>query len=179
MDGRAVWMCTSAASVTARNVREEPRVCLALPDTFAWCFSRGRRSVSRTGRCRTQRRRSPTSSGGTLAWKRVPFCMYAWSRGLCALGAASRNYAAESSCVTGCGWMTTVPRRRASVGITVDRCGGPLEDFLMAERADRSAGRDQGAVNRVGKRGASQGLRPQARTCPCPMARQGLRRPAR
>ncbi|MHB6905459.1 pyridoxamine 5'-phosphate oxidase family protein [Streptomyces sp. DB-54] len=33
-DGRAVWMCTSAASVTARNVRKEPRVRLALPDTF-------------------------------------------------------------------------------------------------------------------------------------------------
>ncbi len=27
-------MCTSATSVTARNVREEPRVRLALPDTF-------------------------------------------------------------------------------------------------------------------------------------------------
>ncbi|MYW18509.1 pyridoxamine 5'-phosphate oxidase [Streptomyces sp. SID2955] len=33
-DGRAVWMCTSAASVTARNVRAQPRVRLALPDTF-------------------------------------------------------------------------------------------------------------------------------------------------
>ncbi|MFJ6636781.1 pyridoxamine 5'-phosphate oxidase family protein [Streptomyces sp. NPDC091376] len=33
-DGRAMWMCTSAASVTARNVREEPRVRLALADTF-------------------------------------------------------------------------------------------------------------------------------------------------
>ncbi|MFE6409976.1 pyridoxamine 5'-phosphate oxidase family protein [Streptomyces sp. NPDC057837] len=33
-DGRAVWMCTSAGSVTARNVRAEPRVRLALPDTF-------------------------------------------------------------------------------------------------------------------------------------------------
>ncbi|MHB9857881.1 pyridoxamine 5'-phosphate oxidase family protein [Streptomyces sp. YIM S03343] len=33
-DGRAMWMCTSAASVTARNVREEPRVRLSLPDTF-------------------------------------------------------------------------------------------------------------------------------------------------
>ncbi|MFF1903421.1 pyridoxamine 5'-phosphate oxidase family protein [Kitasatospora sp. NPDC058218] len=33
-DGRAVWMCTSATSVTARNAREEPRVRLALPDTF-------------------------------------------------------------------------------------------------------------------------------------------------
>ncbi|MET9555071.1 pyridoxamine 5'-phosphate oxidase family protein [Streptomyces sp. NPDC006645] len=32
-DGRAVWMCTGAASVTARNVREEPRVRLSLPDT--------------------------------------------------------------------------------------------------------------------------------------------------
>lgn len=32
-DGRAVWMCTGAASVTARNVREEPRVHLSLPDT--------------------------------------------------------------------------------------------------------------------------------------------------
>ncbi|MER7518440.1 pyridoxamine 5'-phosphate oxidase family protein [Streptomyces sp. NPDC126499] len=33
-DGQAVWMCTSADSATARNVREEPRVRLALPDTF-------------------------------------------------------------------------------------------------------------------------------------------------
>lgn len=32
-DGRAVWMCTGATSVTVRNVREEPRVRLALPDT--------------------------------------------------------------------------------------------------------------------------------------------------
>lgn len=33
-DGRAVWMCTGAASVIARNLRAEPRVRLALPDTF-------------------------------------------------------------------------------------------------------------------------------------------------
>ncbi|MFE3600655.1 pyridoxamine 5'-phosphate oxidase family protein [Streptomyces sp. NPDC059142] len=33
-DGRAVWMCTGATSATARNVRREPRVRLALPDTF-------------------------------------------------------------------------------------------------------------------------------------------------
>ncbi|MYV57372.1 pyridoxamine 5'-phosphate oxidase family protein [Streptomyces sp. SID3212] len=33
-DGQAVWMCTSATSATARNVREEPRVRLALPDAF-------------------------------------------------------------------------------------------------------------------------------------------------
>ncbi|RSS43167.1 pyridoxamine 5'-phosphate oxidase family protein [Streptomyces sp. WAC08241] len=33
-DGRAVWMCTGAASPTARNVRAEPRVRLALPDAF-------------------------------------------------------------------------------------------------------------------------------------------------
>ncbi|MEU3104547.1 pyridoxamine 5'-phosphate oxidase family protein [Streptomyces griseoflavus] len=33
-DGRAVWMCTNATSATARNVRTEPRVRLALPDTF-------------------------------------------------------------------------------------------------------------------------------------------------
>ncbi|MER5349226.1 pyridoxamine 5'-phosphate oxidase family protein [Kitasatospora sp. NPDC002551] len=32
-DGQAVWMCTDATSVTARNVRREPRVRLALPDT--------------------------------------------------------------------------------------------------------------------------------------------------
>ncbi|MBB5926642.1 general stress protein 26 [Streptomyces echinatus] len=32
-DGLAVWMCTGATSATARNVREEPRVRLALPDT--------------------------------------------------------------------------------------------------------------------------------------------------
>ncbi len=33
-DGRAVWMCTGGTSMTARNVRTEPRVRLALPDTF-------------------------------------------------------------------------------------------------------------------------------------------------
>lgn len=33
-DGQAVWMCTTAASATVRNVRAEPRVGLALPDTF-------------------------------------------------------------------------------------------------------------------------------------------------
>ncbi|MFF0523420.1 pyridoxamine 5'-phosphate oxidase family protein [Actinomadura nitritigenes] len=33
-DGQAVWMCTTATAVTVRNVREEPRVRLALPDTF-------------------------------------------------------------------------------------------------------------------------------------------------
>ena len=32
-DGRAVWMCTRADSATVRNVRAEPRVRLALPDT--------------------------------------------------------------------------------------------------------------------------------------------------
>lgn len=33
-DGRAVWVCTGASSATVRNVREEPRVRLSLPDTF-------------------------------------------------------------------------------------------------------------------------------------------------
>ncbi|MFI7387305.1 pyridoxamine 5'-phosphate oxidase family protein [Streptomyces sp. NPDC049813] len=33
-DGRAVWMCTGAASATARNIREDPRVRLALSHTF-------------------------------------------------------------------------------------------------------------------------------------------------
>ncbi|MEU9444103.1 pyridoxamine 5'-phosphate oxidase family protein [Streptomyces sp. NPDC048304] len=33
-DGQAAWMCTGADSATARNVRKEPRVRLALPDTF-------------------------------------------------------------------------------------------------------------------------------------------------
>ncbi|MEV5599743.1 pyridoxamine 5'-phosphate oxidase family protein [Streptomyces sp. NPDC052496] len=33
-DGQAVWRCAGATSVTARNVRKEPRVRLALPDTF-------------------------------------------------------------------------------------------------------------------------------------------------
>ncbi|MEY7975909.1 pyridoxamine 5'-phosphate oxidase family protein [Streptomyces pilosus] len=33
-DGRAVWMCASATSATARNVRTEPRVRLALQDTY-------------------------------------------------------------------------------------------------------------------------------------------------
>ncbi|WP_055700050.1 pyridoxamine 5'-phosphate oxidase family protein [Streptomyces silaceus] len=30
----ALWMCTTASSATVRNVREEPRVRLSLPDTF-------------------------------------------------------------------------------------------------------------------------------------------------
>ncbi|WP_329140014.1 pyridoxamine 5'-phosphate oxidase family protein [Streptomyces sp. NBC_01476] len=33
-DGQAVWLCTGEDSATARNVRAEPRVRLALPDTF-------------------------------------------------------------------------------------------------------------------------------------------------
>lgn len=33
-DGQAVWMRTGETSATARNVRQEPRVRLALPDTF-------------------------------------------------------------------------------------------------------------------------------------------------
>lgn len=48
-DGQAAWMCTSADSATARNVRREPRVRLALPDTVdvvllqgeATCYSAG------------------------------------------------------------------------------------------------------------------------------------------
>ncbi|MFF3485555.1 pyridoxamine 5'-phosphate oxidase family protein [Streptomyces sp. NPDC002701] len=46
-DGQTVWMCTGETSATARNARKEPRVRLALPDTFdvvllkgeAECFS--------------------------------------------------------------------------------------------------------------------------------------------
>ncbi|MEU1115582.1 MULTISPECIES: pyridoxamine 5'-phosphate oxidase family protein [unclassified Streptomyces] len=41
-DGRAVWMCTGATSAAARNVREEPRVRLALPDTFDVVLLEGR-----------------------------------------------------------------------------------------------------------------------------------------
>ncbi|MFB6818315.1 pyridoxamine 5'-phosphate oxidase family protein [Streptomyces sp. NPDC056347] len=33
-DGQALWVCTDAASATVRNVRAEPRVRLALPDTL-------------------------------------------------------------------------------------------------------------------------------------------------
>lgn len=33
-DGQAMWLCTGATSATARNVREESRVPLAVPDTF-------------------------------------------------------------------------------------------------------------------------------------------------
>ncbi|MFI5663531.1 pyridoxamine 5'-phosphate oxidase family protein [Streptomyces sp. NPDC051684] len=33
-DGLAMWLCTSATSATARNVRAEPRVHLSLPDTY-------------------------------------------------------------------------------------------------------------------------------------------------
>ncbi|MCC9708345.1 pyridoxamine 5'-phosphate oxidase family protein [Streptomyces sp. MNU76] len=41
-DGQAVWMCTGAVSVTVRNVREEPRVRLSLPDTFDVVLLQGR-----------------------------------------------------------------------------------------------------------------------------------------
>ena len=40
-DGQAVWMCTGETSATARNVRQEPRVRLALPDTFDVVLLRG------------------------------------------------------------------------------------------------------------------------------------------
>ncbi|MGV9229803.1 pyridoxamine 5'-phosphate oxidase family protein [Streptomyces nigra] len=40
-DGHAVWMCTDATSATARNVRAEPRIRLALPDTFDVVLLRG------------------------------------------------------------------------------------------------------------------------------------------
>ncbi|MGW2281939.1 pyridoxamine 5'-phosphate oxidase family protein [Streptomyces sp. NPDC001770] len=40
-DGRSVWMCTGAASATARNVRVEPRVRLSLPDTSDVVLLRG------------------------------------------------------------------------------------------------------------------------------------------
>ncbi|BBA96298.1 hypothetical protein RVR_1533 [Actinacidiphila reveromycinica] len=33
-DGHAVWVCTGAASATVRNLRADPRVRLALADTF-------------------------------------------------------------------------------------------------------------------------------------------------
>ncbi|MFE0406720.1 pyridoxamine 5'-phosphate oxidase family protein [Streptomyces nigra] len=40
-DGQAVWMCTDATSATARNVRAEPRIRLALPDPFDVVLLRG------------------------------------------------------------------------------------------------------------------------------------------
>ncbi|QCX74262.1 Pyridoxamine 5'-phosphate oxidase [Streptomyces sp. YIM 121038] len=33
-DGRALWLCTGGTTATARNLRADPRVRLALPDTF-------------------------------------------------------------------------------------------------------------------------------------------------
>ncbi|GHE87277.1 hypothetical protein GCM10018789_15080 [Streptomyces werraensis] len=33
-DGQAVWFCTGATSATVRNLRAEPRVRLALPDSY-------------------------------------------------------------------------------------------------------------------------------------------------
>lgn len=33
-DGQSVWLCTGARSLTVRNLRADPRVRLALPDTF-------------------------------------------------------------------------------------------------------------------------------------------------
>ncbi|WP_018546643.1 pyridoxamine 5'-phosphate oxidase family protein [Streptomyces sp. LaPpAH-108] len=40
-DGRALWMCTSGDSATVRNLRAEPRVQLALPDSFDVVLLRG------------------------------------------------------------------------------------------------------------------------------------------
>ncbi|MFG2093994.1 pyridoxamine 5'-phosphate oxidase family protein [Streptomyces sp. NPDC048612] len=41
-DGHAVWMCTGEATATARNIRDDPRVRLALPDTFDVVLLKGR-----------------------------------------------------------------------------------------------------------------------------------------
>ncbi|MEU6245790.1 pyridoxamine 5'-phosphate oxidase family protein [Streptomyces sp. NPDC047024] len=40
-DGRTLWMSTGRDSATARNLREEPRVRLALPDSFDVVLLRG------------------------------------------------------------------------------------------------------------------------------------------
>ncbi|MFD8804226.1 pyridoxamine 5'-phosphate oxidase family protein [Streptomyces sp. NPDC059597] len=40
-DGEAVWMCTGGGSATVRNLRVEPRVRLALPDSFDVVLLRG------------------------------------------------------------------------------------------------------------------------------------------
>ncbi|MEU5346156.1 pyridoxamine 5'-phosphate oxidase family protein [Streptomyces sp. NPDC020766] len=41
-DGRAIWMSTGETSATARNVRDEPRVRLSLPDTSDVVLLQGR-----------------------------------------------------------------------------------------------------------------------------------------
>ncbi|MFJ1753485.1 pyridoxamine 5'-phosphate oxidase family protein [Kitasatospora sp. NPDC088134] len=48
-DGRAVWLCTAAASLTARNAREDPRVRLALPDTHDVVLLQGTAECFPTG----------------------------------------------------------------------------------------------------------------------------------
>ncbi|MGV9425921.1 pyridoxamine 5'-phosphate oxidase family protein [Streptomyces sp. NPDC003656] len=40
-DGEAVWMCTGGGSATVRNLRADPRVRLALPDSFDVVLLRG------------------------------------------------------------------------------------------------------------------------------------------
>ncbi len=67
-DGRAVWMCTGAASPTARNVRAEPRVRLALPDAFDVVLLQGEAECFPDQEVPRRRRgRSPTGSAGIRA----------------------------------------------------------------------------------------------------------------
>ncbi|MGW1656803.1 pyridoxamine 5'-phosphate oxidase family protein [Streptomyces atratus] len=86
-DGRAVWMCTGATSVTARNVRKEPRVRLSLPDTFdvvllqgeAECFTDqdvpGDAADAFTGKFGWDPR---TENGPFLYVRVVPKTVHAW-----------------------------------------------------------------------------------------------------
>lgn len=124
-DGRAVWMCTSASSVAARNVRKEPRVRLALPDTFdvvllqgeAGCFpdqevpgSAPEAHRKRSGGVRRQVRMGSTCGRGFLS---VRMC----GSEDCACPARGAGTPRESHHarrdVAG---VTAVPRRRASLG---------------------------------------------------------------
>lgn len=112
-DGQAVWMCTGETSATARNVRIEPRVRLALPDTFDVVLLQERQSASRTGQFRrTPQTRSPESSDGTHVRRKGLFCTYAWRQRRCWPGVVSRSCAAESSCARERGWSSDHPAGR-------------------------------------------------------------------
>ncbi|MFD0540791.1 pyridoxamine 5'-phosphate oxidase family protein [Actinomadura luteofluorescens] len=130
-DGRAVWMCTGAASATARNVRDEPRVRLALPDTFDVVLLQGKAECFPDQEVPDDAAEpSPPSSVGTHVRRTTPSSTCAWCQRPCAPGAASRNYAAGSSCAPGHGSIShrSNPTEIARFGFCGARygsvCGG-------------------------------------------------------
>lgn len=75
-DGQAAWMCPGAPPATARNAREEPRVRLALPDTYDVVLLEGEaRGATARGTCpRMPRTPSRGSLAGIRGWRRAPSC---------------------------------------------------------------------------------------------------------